>query len=165
MKWISHKITTGAVVFALSGDPAGALISAAASTFPDFVEGKDYESPKWRKNHRKVSHWWVAYCAASAVFFFWTYLHYGKVPPLFQALSRRDVFVFVPVCMYLFLGSTLHVLEDALCGKVPLLNPLRRTFGLLLFRVGSAAEYGFVCAIVGIFMFVTRIFRTGGIWY
>ena len=44
-------------------------------------------------------------------------------------------------------GALLHILEDALCGKVPLIFPGEK-IGLKLFSVGSFTEYFFAAGIV-----------------
>ena len=57
--------------------------------------------------------------------------------------------VFFSVLTWLFLGALLHIAEDAVCGKVPLLFPTQKT-GIRLFTVGSFREYLFVpiCIII-----------------
>ena len=41
---------------------------------------------------------------------------------------------------FIAVGALLHIAEDALAGKVPLLHPARKV-GVRLFRVGSFGEY------------------------
>ena len=44
-------------------------------------------------------------------------------------------------------GALLHILEDAVCGKVPLVYLTKKT-GLKLFKVGSFREYFFAIFLV-----------------
>jgi inner membrane protein len=48
----------------------------------------------------------------------------------------------------LSLGCLLHILEDAVSGKVPFLHPTRRVFGVRLVRTRSFMEYVFVFVVV-----------------
>jgi len=41
---------------------------------------------------------------------------------------------------WFFIGSILHILEDALCGKIPFYS-LRHPIGIRLFYVGTEKEY------------------------
>jgi inner membrane protein len=47
----------------------------------------------------------------------------------------------------MMVGALLHILEDALCGKVPFLLPSQKV-GIRLFQVGSVLEYLFSIGIV-----------------
>lgn len=51
--------------------------------------------------------------------------------------------IFVWFASMLFLGACFHILEDAVCGKVPGLT-MRQRVGVKLFYVGSMREYLFV---------------------
>ena len=44
-------------------------------------------------------------------------------------------------------GALLHILEDALCGEVPLIFPGEK-IGLKLFKVGSFTEYFFAAGLI-----------------
>ena len=59
---------------------------------------------------------------------------------------------FVPnVVGWFFMGAFLHVLEDSICGGVPLLNPFRICHVFpVLFKTGSTRETVFVCLFVGL---------------
>ena len=118
MTWKSHRIITFFTVFAFTHNPVAALCSMAGSTFPDRIEGMF-----WRHWHRKYSHWFVFY-----------------LPCL---LLHGDT---VSDCLFwFFVGALLHILEDAVCGKIPFFSPRKRIWVLpRLFYTGSAGEYTFV---------------------
>ena len=64
-----------------------------------------------------------------------------------QGLAAADMWDMSSIALWMMVGSLLHILEDALCGKVPLLR-LSRKIGIKLFTVGSFTEYFFSIAVV-----------------
>ena len=61
MKWVSHKIITGATIYAFTGDVFATIASMAGSVIPDALEGMPDNTPNWRKYHRGITHWFVPY--------------------------------------------------------------------------------------------------------
>ena len=134
MKWANHKLVTTVVVFAGTGNFLYAAYSFFGSVLPDRLEGKPPKESKaywkWRSKHRQNTHWTVPYLAIIAILF---YLHEVDVlKDLFWEIAQIPIFVCV--------GALLHIIEDGICGKVPLIWR-KRKIGIKLFRVGSSWEY------------------------
>lgn len=137
MKWINHEIVTGVVVYAVTENPLYAIYSMAGAILPDKVEGSPFKKSKkdywkWRQRHRTWSHWPVLYLLL------YVFVKYLLAQPEYAAFA--DIFRIVE---YVTIGSLLHIAEDAVCGKVPLLTPKKKV-GIRLFRVGTTGEYIFV---------------------
>lgn len=137
MKWINHEIVTGVVVYAVTENPLYAIYSMAGAILPDKVEGSPFKKSKkdywkWRQRHRTWSHWPVLYLLL------YTFVKYLLAQPEYAAFA--DIF---RIAEYVAIGSLLHIAEDAVCGKVPLLTPKKKV-GIRLFRVGTTGEYIFV---------------------
>jgi inner membrane protein len=143
------------LVWVVFNDFIGAVISGIGAIFPDWIEGKDYESERWRRKHRTFSHYLFGWLLVLGLILILGYLRFKGFPWevkgswLFEIGLRVSKEVWVWLLMfyigfYFVLGSILHVLEDALTGKVPFLNPWRRSFGVRLFSVGSLSERVFV---------------------
>ena len=138
MKWVNHEIVTGIIVYAAVQDPLLALYSMAGAILPDKVEGsprgRDYWS--WRSRHRGWSHWPLLYGLLLGLQLY--ILHQGNAASLADMLT---------IGIYICIGALLHIAEDAVCGKVPLLTPWHKV-GIRLFAVGSVAEYLFAIVLV-----------------
>jgi inner membrane protein len=127
------------------------LIASIGSIIPDFVEGKGflYDYEKWMRAHRTYSHWFIPY----AVLFLISLVGMGKEIFILMKLnflyfpSQERVILFFIVSA-ISLGCLLHILEDAVSGKVPLWHPTKRTFGIRLIRTRSFMEYVFVFVVV-----------------
>ncbi|MEM3335875.1 MAG: metal-dependent hydrolase [Thermoplasmata archaeon] len=151
MKWINHKISTFSLVFLLTHDIVSSAVAAAGSIFPDAIEGHDYDSDRWRKNHRRASHWLLGYFIVGFILWLLFYLkteinpisvHFVKFVSGFRVFnSETMIFAFLYITFYVVVGCILHVLEDSLSSSVPLIHPTRRTFSIGIMRVGSPAEY------------------------
>lgn len=151
MKWINHKISTFSLVFLFTQDIVSSLIAAGGSIFPDAIEGYDYHTERWRKNHRRFSHWLLGYVFIA--FILWAVVHlktkidilsisFAKFISSFAIFNSETlIFAFLFVCFYISIGCILHVLQDALSSSVPLIHPTRRTFSIGIMRVGSPVEY------------------------
>ena len=140
MKWINHQIVTGFIVYAATDNALFVASSIIGAVIPDRVEGSPpTESAaywKWRKNHRTWSHYpplYLGLMAAAQIA-----IEYFQNPKIELALS---------FLIYALVGALLHIVEDGICGKVPVFTP-RRKHGIKLFTVGSWKEYFFAGLIV-----------------
>lgn len=66
MRWVNHEIVSGVLMHAFSGDNILCTVAGlAGSAFPDMIEGRPSEDEKelarWKKHHRKGSHWFLPY--------------------------------------------------------------------------------------------------------
>ena len=145
MKWINHQIVTGFIVFAATDNALFVASSIVGAVIPDKVEGsppKDNKAYwKWRKNHRTWSHYPVIYLALIGLLMFAS--DYIK-DPTFSLIAEMGIYVLI--------GSLLHIAEDGICGRVPILTP-RNKHGIKLFTVGSAGEYIFSILIIAVCIF------------
>lgn len=145
MTWLSHKLLTGSIVFAATGNPVVAICTAAGSVLPDMMEGfpNQSDSRQWKKNHRRLSHWLPPYLLLCL--FFWR-LSAGSITTewvpgeLYYALFHNPYNLGVFLAAWFFAGACFHILQDAICGQVPMFLP-RSWIGLRLFTVGSLQEY------------------------
>ncbi len=128
MKWVNHEILTGVLVYTATRDPLSTAFSMAGAIIPDKIEGRP-GSLFWRSRHRGWSHWPLLYIGLMGILLG---LADTPVPALPEEARRGGLF--------LAIGALLHIAEDALCGKVPLLRPDKKV-GLRLFKVGSFREY------------------------
>lgn len=143
IKWVNHKILTSSIVFAWTGDFLFTTVAAMGTIFPDAIEGKaKINSEIWKKRHRKNSH-----CLSTYVFslFLIISLIVGRL-----IFCDDDVlYMKIYMIMYWFIiGAILHILQDSLCGQVPLYGKV--WFGHKWFEIGSIKEYVFTYSISGI---------------
>ncbi len=147
MKWINHQVVTGVIMYAVTENLLIAVCGMAGAILPDRVEGNPRRgilSWGWRSRHRGWSHWPLLYIALMGVLLKWQ-----GIPPL-AALSFSEFAAAehpVAIGLSLCIGALLHILEDAVCGKVPVLTPNHK-YGIRLFAVGSMGEYIFALATV-----------------
>ena len=133
MKWINHQIVTGFIIYAATDDALFVASGILGAVLPDKVEGSPPKESKaywkWRKKHRTWSHYPPLYLALIAG------LQYAKFyypdPTLGLALN---------LLTYMLVGAVLHIVEDGICGKVPIFTPHKK-HGIKLFKVGSWREY------------------------
>ena len=166
MTWISHKLITGSILFAATGDLIIASCGAIGAIIPDRIEGfpdSESETSKatWRRNHRQGSHYLPFYLAVFLIT--QAILHHQGVTEINAAniisLIHQDSFwpqITTYVVSFVSLGAAFHVLEDAICGTVPGMKT-RNRWGTQLFRVGSANEYIGVFSI-SLFLVTLRIY-------
>jgi inner membrane protein len=151
MTWKSHKLLTLVLVWAFTHNVFYSFIASVGAIIPDFLEGKGflYDYEKWMRTHRTYSHWLIPY----AIVFLICFLGMGKE----NFVLMRSDFLYFPsqeriVLFFMFsalsLGCLLHILEDAVSGKVPLWHPKKRVFGVRLIRTRSFLEYVFVFVVV-----------------
>jgi inner membrane protein len=154
MKWVSHKILTGAVG---TGKNIPSLIAAAGSILPDALEGFSDASDQqrhqlWQARHRRLSHWFIPYLVILAVLYpesrhcGISELSFSDIAQLFRHMDFTTYQMYGYAGAYLALGALFHIAEDAICGKVPSLMPKGR-IGIKLFYVGSRTEYFAVLAL------------------
>ena len=98
----------------------------------------------WRSRHRGWSHWPLLYVAVIGLLLKWQGMSSLLELPAGGILSETSP---MRIGIALCLGALLHIAEDAVCGKVPVLYPNQK-WGLRLFKVGSVAEYVFALAVV-----------------
>ncbi|TCS80576.1 metal-dependent hydrolase [Pectinatus cerevisiiphilus] len=141
MKWINHMLVTGSIVYAVTADPLLAVYSIAGSVIPDKLEGKPPKTKKaywrWRQKHRTWTHWPVPYL--SLIVLILLFRRFGLIEPSLWPL------VLIP--LFILTGALLHIVEDALCGKVPLISHNKK-IGLKIFTVDSFGEYFFSISLI-----------------
>lgn len=120
MTWYSHKVITASIVYGVAEDGLCVIPALIGSVFPDAVEY--FTSDNWHKNHRKASHWFMLYLIPAILLF-----------------SFSMSFVVVKVFMFFLVGCLLHILEDAITGKIPSVNPAKR-IGVRIIENGSLVE-------------------------
>jgi inner membrane protein len=156
VKWESHKILSFSVVLAATLSFPGAILAAFGSIFPDLIEGKGFlhhpfsvQYQKWQKRHRGLSHLFIMYLSALILSII-----------ILKVVALSTTYYYVALFMaFFFAGCCLHILQDALCGKVPFLTTGKK-YGIRLFRVGSIAEHVVVLAISAILLYqVIRNFQ------
>lgn len=133
MKWQNHQITTGFIVYAATNDALFVAASIFGAVLPDKVEGQPPKESKaywkWRKNHRTLSHYPPLY---------FLFLVFAQIVKAY--LQSPIAEIFLNIFSYVLIGALLHIAEDGICGKVPILDTKKR-HGLKLFKVGSVGEY------------------------
>ena len=139
------------LVWAFTHNFLYSLIASIGSIVPDFIEGEGflYDYEKWMRSHRTYSHWFVPYAVLFLVSFIgmgWEVWSLVKSELLFLPNEKGKILFFI--LSALSLGCLLHILEDAVSGKVPLWHPKKRTFGVRLVRTRSFTEYVFVFVVV-----------------
>jgi inner membrane protein len=162
MRWISHELVTGVLVYAFTGGNAiCAAAACAGSLVPDAIEGRVPRDPRgkmrWERSHRAISHWFVPYClGAGSGFAAWLVTEHSAITPAGMVLAlicgrnRGTLFL---IAGFVFLGALFHIGEDALCGCVPSFNPGKR-MGVRLFSVGSVREQLITAFVVASFVIV-----------
>ncbi|MBQ9480335.1 MAG: metal-dependent hydrolase [Selenomonadaceae bacterium] len=146
MKWINHQILTGFIVYAATDNALSVASSIFGAVIPDRVEGSPPKDNAgywaWRRRHRTWSHYPMIYLALIGLSLFakdyCQSLNASYLPTL---LTLLDVFMFAMI------GALLHIVEDGICGKVPIFTPHSK-HGLKLFTVGSWKEYFFSAIII-----------------
>ncbi|WP_196594547.1 metal-dependent hydrolase [Pectinatus sottacetonis] len=163
MTWKSHKVLTTAAVFALTNNILFALIAGLGSIFPDKIEYIIFSRDEWQARHRTISHWFVIYAAIDFLLYM-TLTVYGffiknmadlKNMAEITSLEKFVVIVLANFIFWYVIGCIFHILEDALCGKIPVLLPNKQIEFMHLFYVGSRKEY-LICYGVAIGIFLLK---------
>ena len=145
MKWLNHQIVTGFIVYAATDNALFVASSIVGAVIPDRVEGSppkdNNEYWAWRRRHRTWSHYPILYLALIGLLLF--------AKDYCQSIGLNFVTTtpFIDVLIFALIGALLHIVEDAICGKVPILTPHSK-HGIKLFEVGSWKEYAFATIIV-----------------
>jgi len=170
MKWISHKLLTGLMVYSLTNDAVGATISAFGALLPDKIENQDYNNFDL-KRHRKLSHWFIPYTFLALVLYLVIYFKAKEIPDLFEIMkyffkdfkltwnfiSTNYVILITTAFFYFLVGCIFHLLEDSISGRIPLLNPKKKVFGVKLIETNSTLEYIFTTIVtIVFFIFIGR---------
>lgn len=151
MKWINHKIITFSLVYGATGDLIGSAIAGGASIFPDLIEGKDFQSERWKKRHRTFSHWFLFWACLWFVFFLLARNILGtNILERFTLYNERVIYY---VLFFILTGWVLHIVEDAVSGGIPFLHPTKKVYTFRLFRTGSFWEY-LLTSIIAIFVLI-----------
>lgn len=149
MTWVSHQSLTFSLILALTNNLLFAMVSAVGSILPDWMEGKGHKSQdpymqeRWRQNHRKLSHWFIPY----VIFAFFSLAFFDTSSGKLYATQGLPTFFEMPqsfafgwIGLALSVGAILHIVQDAISGKVPLLNPKKKSFGVRLIPTRSFKE-------------------------
>ena len=149
MVWLSHNMVTFTTLYVATNDLSAAIAGMLGSTLPDKIEG-----PFWRLWHRKWSHWFATYLPV--LFIFAPYQ--GNVFPAKAWVSSGFGSFLQCFVFWFFIGALLHILEDAICGAIPVWSPNKKIKVFpRLFYVGSMKEYLFVgayCICMGMITFI-----------
>ena len=133
-----HRITAFAILMATTGSLLASALAAAGSVFPDTIEGILWREGR-NRHHRRASHWFAIYLAGFCLcFYVWGDAALPRPDALPRAFAERSWPVFFSCAAFWFLGGFVHVVSDACCGKVPFLNPRKKTFGVKFFQMSKA---------------------------
>ena len=145
MKWINHQIVTGFIVFAATDNALFVASSIVGAVIPDKVEGSPPKESKaywkWRQNHRTWSHYPILYLALIGLLMFAS-----------DSVKDPTVSLIAQMGIYVLIGALLHIAEDGICGRVPILTP-KSKHGIKLFQVGSIGEYIVAAMIIAVCIF------------
>ncbi|MCR4818130.1 MAG: metal-dependent hydrolase [Fretibacterium sp.] len=144
-----HRAVTFMVVGSTTGSPLAAAFSLMGAVLPDSLERVVLWGDRSRY-HRRLTHWFIPWLVLTLFCF-----HHANwsVPSAAALVSGREGTLWGCASFWL-MGCLLHILEDACCGTVPLLNPWRASFGIHLFRMApkagemSAGEMAFTLVVV-----------------
>jgi inner membrane protein len=146
---INHKVLTFVSVYAFSDSILASVLASVGSLLPDALEGPMI---KKRRFHRTITHWWALYLVP--ILFLW--FKFEKVIKKYVLLtgfqgigyffkvSAHDVRwteAWIFGTFFVLVGCLMHVVQDALTGRVPFLNPFRKDLNLKVARTNSFAEY------------------------
>lgn len=149
MKWINHQIVTGFIIYAATDNALFVASGIVGAVIPDKVEGSPPQENKaywaWRKKHRTWSHYPPIYLSLIAL------AQFAKI-----YYPDPTVELVLNLISYALVGALLHIVEDGICGKVPIFTP-KKKHGIKLFKVGTLGEY-FCSALI---IFICLFYRFG----
>ena len=146
MTGTGHRVTNFMLLGAATGSLPAAFSGLLGSAFPDTVEYLIWGARRSR-HHRRTSHWFVPWLAG---FLFCFFVGARRALPSLSGLAEANPESIWSCAAFWFLGCLLHVLGDACCGKVPLLVPWKKKFGVRAFTMSprrgemSRGELAFV---------------------
>lgn len=178
MKWVNHRVVSGMAVYMLTHDVVASLVTTATSVFPDWIEGEEFNSSIHRKishwmllyavpaflffaylyfSHRFISataYFFVNFSALDTTQADLNDVYQRALSILFSDsdLSNphlTNVNFILNLFFYALLGPVFHILEDALCGKVPFMS-FKKRHGVRFFNVSSFKEYLFAASFVAV---------------
>ena len=143
MRWQYHKLTSGAVIYAVTGGYFPTLIAMLGSIMPDLLE-------MGIVRHRTVTHWpppWIVLALVS----------YGA--------CRHSPNVWLYFLFYSCVGALLHLGEDYLSVTgIPFRSPGSPRRGAGLYVTGTMGDDVLAISVTGFFLFVAWVrgfFTTG----
>ena len=173
MLWKSHQVVTAVTVYAATRNVPATVITTAASVFPDWIE---FYVPftRWESIHRTYSHFWMFYffslvflyhvMNASGIPIFTSVGEYISALKIFKSEVGGDapfymVASFFPlfcnIGFWFLIGCLMHIAEDAICGRIPILRPTQRAHIVRIFYTGGISEgifVGLYTLILGLFI-------------
>lgn len=130
MTWKSHRITTFAILYALTGNPVPAAVATLSCTLPDRMEA-------WWMKHRGITHWPVIPVALM----FLLYWHISTSTSIGASY----------LILYVVMGYVCHIFEDLLSRSgVPLLTPGSHPVGLDLYKTKTLSELAAVLMLLSV---------------
>lgn len=150
MKWVNHQIVTGVAMYAITDDLLLTGAAVLGAVIPDKIEGNPWQKRRfwrWNMTHRGWSHCPTVYLAIIGIIYFC--VAQGTLVS-YTSLWLRDMGI------AFFMGAIFHIIEDAFCGKVPLLTPSMKV-GVRVFKVGSIWEYVFAIVSVLIIYAISKM--------
>ena len=119
----NHKLVTGSFVFAFTFSIPATILACVTATFPDRIENII------RVNHRTYSHWFPFYLIPM-VFIYFYLINYGifflDTNEWLLAIKNKNTFLLgLNASFWLFLGGLAHIIEDSVCGRIPIVKPTK----------------------------------------
>ncbi len=137
MKWISHKLTTFAIYYTISGDPIQCFIASASSYLTDAIEFGAGRAI-FRK-HRGVSYNPLFWFFALAILFYLFKKGATGTDTIPVAFLPEPETLFSAIAS----GVALHLIADAFSGSgIPLLG--KKRIALKLYRTFTLSEFAIV---------------------
>lgn len=131
MRWQYHKLTSGAVIYAVTGGYFPTCMAMIGSIIPDLLEMGIFR-------HRTVTHWpqpWIVLALIS----------YGA--------CRLFPNIWLYLFLFLCIGALLHLGEDYLSVTgIPFRSPLSPRRGAGLYLTGTMGEGLLALSITGLFL-------------
>jgi len=135
VKWISHKLTTFAIYYTISGAPIQSLLASTSSILPDDI-GMGPGRVIFRK-HRGTSHNPLFWILTLPVLF---YLLKKMLPEIVLALPGAYIPEPEAIFIAITVGITLHLAADSLSDSgIPLIG--KKRIALRLYRTFTPALF------------------------
>ena len=150
----NHKLVTGSFVFAFTFSIPATILACTTASFPDRIENII------KMNHRTYSHWFPFYLIPMIVIY--TYLTSRGVFFLdanewLSAIKSGDKFILgMNASFWLFLGGLAHIIEDSVCGRIPIIKPTKARPYFKFFETDSWFEEVFAKGI-SFFVLIAKV--------